>query len=193
MLLFNGEKHLPGTTHHAQLEMQNADLADTDNEQPGVPKNVRIVEVGARDGLQNETRVGSRMCHYRSTPDTHCRLSQMVNTADKVALINMLSEAGLRSIEATSFVSPKWIPQMSDNSQVLQQITKHAGVSYPVLTPNLKGYEAAVAAGAQEVAVFTAASESFNKRNINCSVKESLERFGPVMEAAKRDGVRVRG
>ena len=140
-----------------------------------VPETVRIVEVGPRDGLQNETR--------------------LVATDTKVELIRRLAAAGLKTIEATSFVSPKWVPQMSDNAEVLRQVLAISvpGVDYPVLTPNLKGFEAALAVGATEVAVFGAASESFSRKNINCSIAESLERFRPVVEAAKAAGVKVRG
>lgn len=134
---------------------------------------VRIVEVGPRDGLQNE--------------------KTLVPTATKIELIERLARAGLRSIEATAFVSPKWVPQMADQAEVLRGLARQPGVDYPVLTPNLKGYEAALAAGAREVAVFAAASEGFSRRNINCSIAESIERFQPVFEAARRDGVRVRG
>jgi hydroxymethylglutaryl-CoA lyase len=134
---------------------------------------VRIVEVGPRDGLQNERAE--------------------VPTAVKVELIERLADAGLAAVEATAFVSPKWIPQMADHTEVLERIRKKPGVSYPVLTPNLKGFEAARAAGATEVAIFGAASESFSKKNINCSIDESLERFKPVAEAAKAANVKVRG
>ncbi|KAJ0398827.1 hypothetical protein P43SY_004958 [Pythium insidiosum] len=137
------------------------------------PERVKIVEVGPRDGLQNEKTV--------------------ISTDDKVKLINMLSETGLSAIEATSFVSPKWVPQMADNSAVLTQIDRKPGVWYPVLTPNLKGFESAVAAGAHEVAIFGAASEAFSKKNINCSIEESLERFRPVCDEAQKLGIRVRG
>jgi len=137
------------------------------------PQHVKIVEVGPRDGLQNE--------------------KINVATAIKVELINRLADAGLSVVEATSFVSPKWVPQMADAADVMARITRKPGVSYPVLTPNLKGFEAALAAGAQEVAVFAAASESFSQRNINCSIATSLERFEPVMAAAKSTNVRVRG
>src|SRR3989440_6520035 len=122
---------------------------------------VRIVEVGPRDGLQNEPRE--------------------VPTAVKVELIERLAAAGLPAVEATAFVSPKWIPQMADHTEVLERIRRKPGVDYPVLTPNLKGFEAARAAGAREVAVFAAASEAFSKKNINCSIAESLERFQPVL------------
>ncbi|MBS1766458.1 MAG: hydroxymethylglutaryl-CoA lyase [Acidobacteria bacterium] len=137
------------------------------------PSRVTLVDVGARDGLQNE--------------------SVQVATADKLRLIHGLAEAGLPVVEATSFVSPKWVPQMADAAEVMAGLVRKAGVRYPVLTPNLKGFEAAVDAGAGEVAVFAAASESFSHRNINCSIAESLERFAPVMEAAKAKGVPVRG
>ncbi|HUZ72115.1 MAG TPA: hydroxymethylglutaryl-CoA lyase [Stellaceae bacterium] len=138
-----------------------------------LPKDVRMVEVGPRDGLQNEA--GS------------------VPTAVKVALIDRLAEAGLRTIEVGSFVSPKWVPQMADTAAVMAGITRRSGVRYPVLVPNMTGYAAARAAGADEVAIFAAASESFSRRNINCSIAESLERFAPVAAAALRDGIRLRG
>jgi hydroxymethylglutaryl-CoA lyase len=134
---------------------------------------VRIVEVGPRDGLQNEKTI--------------------IATADKIELIDRLSQTGLRSIEATSFVSPKWIPQLADAADVFASIDRKAGVSYPVLVPNEKGYERARAAGAEEVAVFTAASEAFNRQNINAGIDESIERFRPVLDRARADGVKVRG
>ncbi|RJF89789.1 hydroxymethylglutaryl-CoA lyase [Oleomonas cavernae] len=134
---------------------------------------VRIVEVGPRDGLQNEAGV--------------------VPLADKVALIEALAEAGLPVVESGSFVSPKWVPQMADTDQVLARLRRKPGVSYPVLVPNMKGLEAAIAAGATEIAVFGAASESFSNKNINCSIAESLERFAPVCAAALAAGVKVRG
>jgi len=137
------------------------------------PERVRIVEVGARDGLQNEKTI--------------------VATPIKVELIDRLTGTGLQSIEATSFVSPKWVPQLADAADVYVAIAKKPGVRYPVLVPNLQGYERAHAAGATEVAVFTAASEAFNRKNINASIDESIERFIPVMERAKSDGVAVRG
>jgi len=143
------------------------------NVRPELPHAVRLCEVGPRDGLQNE--------------------KAMVPTDVKVALIDMLTDAGLPAIEATSFVSPKWVPQMADAADVMARIARKAGVRYPVLTPNLKGFDAALAAGADEVAVFVAATESFSKRNINCSIAESLERARPVFEAAREAGVRVRG
>jgi hydroxymethylglutaryl-CoA lyase len=134
---------------------------------------VRIVEVGPRDGLQNEKAI--------------------ISAEDKIALIDRLSETGLQCIEATSFVSPKWVPQLADAAEVFTGITKKPGVSYPVLVPNEQGYARARAVGASEVAVFTAASEAFNKRNINASIDESIARFEPVLAAAKADGVKVRG
>jgi hydroxymethylglutaryl-CoA lyase len=134
---------------------------------------VKIVEVGPRDGLQNEPGE--------------------VPTALKVELIERLAEAGLPAVEATAFVSPKWIPQMADHTEVMERLRRKPGVSYPVLTPNLKGFEAARAAGATEVAIFGAASEAFSKKNINCSIAESLERFKPVVEVAKSSNIKVRG
>ena len=134
---------------------------------------VRIVEVGPRDGLQNEP--------------------QAVPAATKLELIRRLAAAGLRDIEATAFVSPKWVPQMADHAEVMAGLPDLPGVNFPVLAPNLKGFEAALAAGAKEVAVFAAASESFSRRNINCSIAESIARFEPVFEAARAQGVRVRG
>ena len=139
----------------------------------GLPKKVRIVEVGPRDGLQNE--------------------KMAVPTQVKLELIGRLADAGLAAVEATAFVSPKWIPQMADHTEVLEGIRRKPGVSYPVLTPNLKGFEAARAAGATEVAVFGAASESFSRKNINCTIAESLERFRPVTDAAREAGIKVRG
>ena len=138
-----------------------------------LPERVRIVEMGPRDGLQNEAR--------------------SVAVGVKVELIERLAEAGLPAVESGAFVSPKWVPQMADSGEVLKAVRRKPGVSYPVLTPNMKGYEAARAAGAEEVAVFGAASESFSQRNINCSIAESLDRFQPLLEAARADGVRVRG
>ncbi len=134
---------------------------------------MKIVEVAARDGLQNE--------------------EQVVSTAVKIGLINRLSAAGLSAIEATAFVSPKWVPQMADNAAVMAGITRTPGTTYPVLVPNMKGLEAALRAGVQEVAVFAAASESFSKKNINCSIDESLKRFEAVAVAAQASAVRVRG
>ena len=138
-----------------------------------LPSTVRIVEVGPRDGLQNE--------------------SAMVPTAAKIELVDRLSATGLRTVEATSFVSPKWVPQLADAAEVFAGIARRPGVAYPVLVPNLQGYERARAVGADEVAVFTAASEAFNRRNTNAGIDESLERFAPVLERARADGVQVRG
>src|SRR5512134_2884789 len=138
-----------------------------------VPDFVRLVEVGPRDGLQNERGE--------------------LPTAVKLELIERLADAGLAAVEATAFVSPKWVPQMADHTEVLERIRRKPGVSYPVLTPNLKGFEAAHAAGATEVAIFGAASEAFSRKNINCSIAESLERFRPVVDAAIAANIRVRG
>ena len=138
-----------------------------------IPPKVKMVEVGPRDGLQNER--------------------QTVPTEVKIDLIDRLTDCGLPVIEATAFVSPKWVPQMADGARVMAGIRRRAGVSYPVLTPNMKGFEAALAAGAEEVAVFGAASESFSEKNINCGIDESLARFAPLCEAAKEHGISVRG
>lgn len=138
-----------------------------------LPRKVRIVEVGPRDGLQNE--------------------KQTVATQTKIEFIHKLAAAGLKTIEATAFVSPKWVPQMADHAEVLRALDADAGVDYPVLVPNMRGFEAALAAGAREVAVFAAASETFSQKNINCSIAESHERFAPVFAAARAAGVRVRG
>jgi hydroxymethylglutaryl-CoA lyase len=137
------------------------------------PSRVKIVEVGPRDGLQNE--------------------KTLVPSETKIELINRLADAGLRVIEATSFVSPKWVPQMGANAQVLQGITRPPATVYPVLAPNLQGFDAAVQAGATEVAIFGAASESFSRKNINCSIAESLKRFEPVVSAASALEIKVRG
>jgi hydroxymethylglutaryl-CoA lyase len=134
---------------------------------------VRVVEVGPRDGLQNEKAI--------------------IPAADKIALVDRLSATGLSCIEATSFVSPKWVPQLADAAEVFAGITRRPGVRYPVLVPNEQGYARARAAGADDVAVFTAASEAFNRRNINASIDESLARFAPVLAQARADGVAVRG
>jgi len=138
-----------------------------------IAKKVQIVEVGPRDGLQNE--------------------KIWVETETKIALIEKLADAGLTKIEAASFVSPKWVPQMKDAFEVLSGIERRPGVTYQVLTPNLKGFERALEAGVTEVAVFGAASEAFSQKNINCSISESVERFRPVLEAAQKNNVRVRG
>jgi len=137
------------------------------------PAGVKIVEVGPRDGLQSENAV--------------------VPAAIKIELIERLAAAGLTCIEAGSFVSPKWVPQMAGTAEVLERLHRRPGVRYPVLVPNLKGFEAALAAGAREIAVFAAASETFSRKNINCSIAGSLERFAPVMSAAKSAGIDVRG
>lgn len=138
-----------------------------------LPNKVKIVEVGPRDGLQNE--------------------AQQVSTEVKLELIERLGEVGLTTIEATAFVSPKWVPQMADATAVMAGLKPKAGVAYPVLAPNLQGFEAAYGAGAREVAVFAAASEAFSQKNINCSIAESIERFVPVLRAAQSHGVKVRG
>ena len=138
-----------------------------------LPSHVRLVEVGPRDGLQNE--------------------AQPISVADKVRLVDALSAAGLSYIEVGSFVSPKWVPQMAGSAEVFAQIQRKPGVTYAALAPNLRGFEDAVAAGVKEVAVFAAASEAFSQRNINCSISESLQRFAPIMAAAKQNGVSVRG
>lgn len=136
-------------------------------------ESVRLVEVGPRDGLQNEKAA--------------------VSTDDKVRLISMLGAAGLKTIEAGAFVSPKWVPQMADSGDVFDRMEKRDDVSYPVLTPNMKGLDGALAHGAKEVAIFGAASESFSRRNINCSIADSLDRFEPLCEKALAAGLRVRG
>lgn len=138
-----------------------------------MPATVRLVEVGPRDGLQNE--------------------AQPISVVDKVRLVDDLTDAGLSYIEVGSFVSPKWVPQMAGSADVFAGIEQRAGVTYAALAPNLRGFEDAVAAGVKEVAVFAAASEAFSQRNINCSISESLQRFEPIMEAARSHGVRVRG
>ncbi|CAK15757.1 hydroxymethylglutaryl-CoA lyase [Pseudomonas entomophila] len=138
-----------------------------------LPEKVRLVEVGPRDGLQNE--------------------AQPISVADKVRLVDDLTDAGLGYIEVGSFVSPKWVPQMAGSAEVFAGIRQRPGVTYAALAPNLRGFEDALAAGVKEVAVFAAASEAFSQRNINCSISESLKRFEPIMEAAGNHGVRVRG
>ena len=141
--------------------------------QSNLPSFVKLVEVGPRDGLQNE--------------------KALITTAEKIRLINMLSDAGFLSIEAGSFVSPKWVPQMADSAEVLKQIKRRKGVGYPCLTPNIKGFELAIAAGVEEVAIFGAASESFSQKNINCSIDESIERFIPLCEQALAKNIKIRG
>ena len=137
------------------------------------PKSVKIVEVGPRDGLQNETK--------------------LITAQDKISLINQLADAGLKNIESGSFVSPKWVPQMATSTDVFNGLTRNHDVTYAALTPNLKGFEAALSANADEVAIFGAASEAFSQKNINCSIAESLERFEPIMSAAKKANIPVRG
>ena len=138
-----------------------------------IPSRVTLVEVGPRDGLQNE--------------------KQPVATEHKVALVQRLQQAGLREIEVTSFVSPKWVPQMADNAQVMAGIPRKGGVRYSVLTPNMKGLEASLPSKPDEIVVFGAATEAFSQRNINCSIAESIERFAPVVAAARAAGIKVRG
>ena len=138
-----------------------------------IPSRVRLIDVGPRDGLQNE-----------KTP---------VPAAVKIELVHRLQQAGLKEIEVTSYVSPKWVPQMADNHEVMSGIERHSGVAYSVLTPNLKGFEAAVRDQPDEIVVFGSASEAFSQRNINCSIAESIERFAPVVQAALAAGIRVRG
>ena len=138
-----------------------------------LPTRVQLIDVGPRDGLQNE--------------------KQPVPAAVKIGLVQRLQAAGLKEIEVTSFVSPKWVPQMADNTEVMAGITRQPGVSYSVLVPNMKGFEAAVLSRPDEIVVFGAASELFSQKNINCSIAESIERFAPVVEAALKAGIRVRG
>ncbi|RHW75487.1 hydroxymethylglutaryl-CoA lyase [Colwellia sp. RSH04] len=145
----------------------------TQNHFPTLPNRVKIVEVGPRDGLQNE--------------------SMPVSAKDKVALIEKLAQAGVNYIESGSFVSPKWVPQMATSSEVFQTVNRNPLVTYAALTPNMKGFEAAMAVNADEVAIFGAASESFSQKNINCSIDESLERFQPIMDAANKANIKVRG
>src|SRR5574343_438205 len=138
-----------------------------------LPNHVTLVDVGPRDGLQNE--------------------KQAVSTEDKAQLVALLQAAGLKEIEVTSFVSPKWVPQMADNAAVMAAIARQPGVRYSVLTPNLKGFESALATRPDEIVVFAAASEAFSQKNINCSIAESIERFAPVVAAARAAGIKVRG
>jgi hydroxymethylglutaryl-CoA lyase len=138
-----------------------------------IPTHVTLVDVSPRDGLQNEAK--------------------QVDAAHKIELVHRLQAAGLREIEVTSFVSPKWVPQMADNAEVMAGLQRKPGVRYSVLTPNLRGFEAALATRPDEIVVFAAASEAFSQRNINCSIDESIERFRPVVEAAHANGIKVRG
>jgi hydroxymethylglutaryl-CoA lyase len=140
---------------------------------PALPSKVTLVDVGPRDGLQNE--------------------KQMIPAEVKVELVDRLTEAGFGNVEVTSFVSPKWVPQMADAAEVMARIRRRPGVVYSVLTPNMKGFEGALAARADEIVVFGAASEAFSQKNINCSIAESIERFRPVAAAARAHGIRVRG
>jgi hydroxymethylglutaryl-CoA lyase len=138
-----------------------------------LPESVRVVEVGPRDGLQNE--------------------QSALEAADKIALVDRLSKAGFQHIEVGSFVSPKWVPKMADSADVFSGVQRKSGVRYAALTPNMKGFEGALSAGADEIVVFAAASESFSQKNINCSIEESIQRFEPVMAAAKEKGLPIRG
>ncbi|SEL53194.1 hydroxymethylglutaryl-CoA lyase [Colwellia chukchiensis] len=145
----------------------------TDSFLSNLPKSVKIVEVGPRDGLQNE--------------------KQAISADDKIALIEQLADAGLSYIESGSFVSPKWVPQMATSSEIFNRLTRKDNVTYAALTPNMKGFDAAIAVNANEVAIFGAASESFSQKNTNCSIDESLQRFIPIMQAAKAANIPVRG
>ncbi|PCI58964.1 MAG: hydroxymethylglutaryl-CoA lyase [Gammaproteobacteria bacterium] len=138
-----------------------------------LPKTVKIVEVGPRDGLQNE--------------------KTLISADDKIILINKLADAGINYIESGSFVSPKWVPQMATSSEIFKKLTRKPSVTYAALTPNMRGFENALAVNADEVAIFGAASESFSQKNINCSIEESLERFVPIIAAAKKSNIKVRG
>ncbi|XP_053567943.1 3-hydroxymethyl-3-methylglutaryl-CoA lyase, cytoplasmic [Bombina bombina] len=177
-----GNVQLPAAVKHClsyqhllrdQLWSGDINVHEQESYAVGLPHHVKIVEVGPRDGLQNE--------------------KNFVPTNVKIELINRLSEAGLPAVEVTSFVSSKWVPQMSDHTEVMQGITKYSGVNYPVLTPNIKGFHSAIAAGATEVSVFGAASQTFSEKNINCSIEESLEKFEDVIKAAHNINVPVRG
>jgi hydroxymethylglutaryl-CoA lyase len=154
-------------------ESEHTSRQSDDSMAKGFLPDIRVVEVGPRDGLQNE--------------------KTLIPASDKIALIDRLSACGLRTVEATSFVSPKWVPQLADAAEVFAGIEKKPGVSYPVLVPNVQGYERARAVGVTEIAVFTAASEAFNRKNINAGIDESLERIAAIMELARADGVKVRG
>jgi hydroxymethylglutaryl-CoA lyase len=140
---------------------------------PGLPERVKLIEVGPRDGLQNEP--------------------QTISAATKIALVDMLSQAGLANIEAAAFVSPKWVPQMATSTEVMRGIARRAGTLYSALVPNRKGFDAALAAGADEIVIFGAASEAFSQKNINCSIAESIARFADVAQAAKEHRLRLRG
>ncbi|KAI4305899.1 hypothetical protein L6164_029230 [Bauhinia variegata] len=169
---FEDSFYFPDSQYNSKCN--NIDIQDmTSKFLKGIPKFVKIVEVGPRDGLQNEKNI--------------------VPTAVKIELIHRLASTGLSVIEATSFVSPKWVPQLADAKDVMKEVRKLEGIRLPVLTPNLKGFEAAIAAGAREIAVFASASESFSKSNINCSIEESLIRYRAVARAAKEHSIPVRG
>ncbi|KAJ1790529.1 hypothetical protein LPJ59_005150 [Coemansia sp. RSA 2399] len=172
---FGAARQLARSTVLRGFSTTRKSLKRTDNtsNSSNLQSYVKIVEVGPRDGLQNE--------------------KTLIPTETKVSLINSLADAGLPVVEATSFVSPKWVPQMGDAEKVMAKINRRPGVSYPVLTPNVKGLEAAIAAGAEEVAIFGAASESFSQKNINCSIAESIRRFEQVADAARKAGLRIRG
>lgn len=156
---------------HSSSEKANQPLS------PLLPSKVKIVEVGPRDGLQNEALINGRT----------------ISAADKVALIEQLADAGISYIESGSFVSPKWVPQMATSTEVFNTIKRDNKVTYAALTPNMTGYNAAIAVNADEVAIFSSASESFSQKNINCSVAESIERFAPIIADAKKRNIKVRG
>ena len=145
----------------------------SNNLSSALPERVKIVEVGPRDGLQNE--------------------ATLISASDKIALIEMLSDAGIKYIESGSFVSPKWVPQMATSTEVFQKVNRSEGVTYAALTPNMRGFESAMEVNVDEVAIFGAASESFSQKNINCSIEESIERFTPIMASAKKANIKVRG
>ncbi|KAM6272643.1 3-hydroxymethyl-3-methylglutaryl-CoA lyase, cytoplasmic isoform 3-T3 [Spheniscus humboldti] len=163
--------HLPPMDY--SCNSSSSSLLSQESQASGLPEYIKIVEVGPRDGLQNEKVI--------------------VPTDIKIELINQLSRTGLPAIEVTSFVSSKWVPQMADHKEVMRGIERHPGVQYPVLTPNLQGFHSAIAAGATEVSVFGAASESFSKMNINCSIEESIEKFEEVAKSARNMNIPVRG
>jgi len=157
--------------------MSTQDTSLTEQLSQNLPRSVKIVEVGPRDGLQNEALINGKA----------------ISTADKVTLIEQLADAGVSYIESGSFVSPKWVPQMATSAEVFRTIKRDENVTYAALTPNMKGYEAAIAVDAKEVAIFAAASESFSQKNINCSIDESIERFAPIIADAKKRNIKVRG
>ncbi|XP_009572380.1 PREDICTED: 3-hydroxymethyl-3-methylglutaryl-CoA lyase, cytoplasmic-like [Fulmarus glacialis] len=168
-VVFNNSEFRLGLTSGQEGYREN----QGESQASGLPEYIKIVEVGPRDGLQNERVI--------------------VPTDTKIELINRLSRTGLPAIEVTSFVSSKWVPQMADHKEVMRGIERHPGVQYPVLTPNLQGFHSAIAAGATEVSVFGAASESFSKMNINCSIEESIEKFEEVAKSARNMNIPVRG